>query len=222
MVVFLILASGCAGREEKSDLLSLLGVDEEIADASDQETANIYDALTLLKRGEGHFVKKDYQPAADEFERFLELYPFHRMAAFAQYRLGLSYYKQMNTSDRDPGPMGKAIAAFQKVVIQHPNSLYFEEAKEKVASLILRQAENDFNVGLFYFKNEAYPAAIARFNKAFTKQSQGAIAEQSIYYKGLSHFYAGQREEARAAFEQLKANFPGSLYAQKTDSFLSQ
>lgn len=220
IILTLILITGCAGTEEKSELLDLLGVNEEIADTSDEGVENTYDALTLLKRGEAHFVKGSYAEASDEFIRFLELHPFHRMAAFAQYRLAMAYFRQMNTNDRDPGPMEKALAAFQKVVTDYPQSLYVAEAREKIAALEGRQAEHDFYVGHFYYKKSAYSAAIARFNKILARGEKGPLAEKTLYYMGLAHYHSGNPEEARRSFHQLQREHPDSPYVGRSEEML--
>lgn len=210
LTLFLV---GCAGSEEKSELLSLLGVDEKIVDNSDQGVENTYDALTLLKRGEANYVKEDYTAASEEYQRFLELHPFHRMAAFAQYRLGMSFYKQMNTNDRDPGPMEKAIGAFEKVVKNYPQSLYTREAEEKLKKLTHRQAAHHLYVGRFYYKNGAYPAAIARFQKALSKGESRSLIEESLYYLGLSYYHAERWNEARETFEKLLQEHPETEFS---------
>ena len=150
MWIVFVFCAGCAGTGEKSELLSLLGVDEKITDTSDEGVEKVYDALTLLKRGEADYVKGDYLVASDEYQRFLELHPFHRMAPFAQYRLALSYYNQMGTDDRDPGPLERGLASFQKVVALYPQSLYVDEARAKIQELTHRQAQREFYVGHFY------------------------------------------------------------------------
>ncbi len=211
------LMAGCAGTEEKSELLSLLGIDEDIVDVSSEEVDNIYDALTLLKRGEAHFVKKEYDEAAAEFQRFLTLHPFNRMASFAQYRLGMSYYKQMHTIDRDPAPMEKAIAALQKVVANYPRSLYVDDAALKIAALRLRRAEHHFNVGFFYYRTDAYPAAISRFQKVFQEGGEGSLLEKTLYYLGLSHYEAGNREASAESFRRLLNEYPDSPYTLKSE-----
>lgn len=216
------LSVGCAGTGEKSELLTLLGVDEKIADSSDEGIEKVYDALTLLKRGEADYVKGDYVSASEEYRRFLELHPFHRMAAFAQYRLGMSFYRQMNTSDRDPGPMEKAIVAFQRVVTGHSESLYVDEARAKIGELTHRQAEQEFYVGHFYYKNEAYSAAVERFKKALAREEKGTTAEKSLYYMGLSHYYAGSADAARMTFQRLLAEYPTGAYARKGQSLLAR
>lgn len=221
IVLFTLLLVGCAGSGEKSELLSLLGVDEKIVDNSDQGVEKIYDGLTLLKRGEANYVKEDYIAASEEYQRFLELHPFHRMAAFAQYRLGMSYYKQMNTNDRDPGPMEKAIGAFEKVVKDYPQSLYTREAEEKRKELARRQAAHHLYVGRFYYKNGAYPAAIARFQKALSKGESQSLIEESLYYLGLSHYHAEHWNEARETFEKLLQEHPETEFSFKAKQVLS-
>ncbi len=216
-----LFLAGCAGSGEKSELLSLLGVDEKIVDNSDQGVEKIYDGLTLLKRGEANYVKEDYTAASEEYQRFLELHPFHRMAAFAQYRLGMSYYKQMNTNDRDPGPMEKAIVAFEKVVKDYPQSLYTGEAEEKLRKLARRQAAHHLYVGRFYYKNGAYPAAIARFQKALSKGESRSLIEESLYYLGLSHYHAEHWNEARETFEKLLQEHPETEFSPKAEQVLS-
>lgn len=221
IMIFALFLVSCAGSGEKSELLSLLGVDEKIVDNSDQGVEKIYDGLTLLKRGEANYVKEDYTAASEEYQRFLDLHPFHRMAAFAQYRLGMSFYKQMNTNDRDPGPMEKAIGAFEKVVKNYPQSLYTQEAEEKLKKLARRQAAHHFYVGRFYYKNGAYPAAIARFQKALSKGESRSLIEESLYYLGLSHYQAEHWNEARETFEKLLKEHPGTEFALKAKQALS-
>ena len=220
--LLMLLLVGCAGSGEKSELLSLLGVDEKIADNSDQGVEKIYDALTLLKRGEANYVKEDYAAASEEYQRFLELHPFHRMSPFAQYRLGMSYYKQMNTNDRDPGPMEKAIDAFKKVVKDYPQSLYTHEAEQKLKALARRQTAHQLYVGHFYYKNGAYPAAIARFQKAIAKGEDRALIEEGLYYLGLSHYYAEHWNEARETFQKLLQEHPDSRFSGKAKQMLTK
>lgn len=213
-IVLLFFLAGCAGAEQKSELLSLLGVDEKIVD-TEENTENTYDAITLLKRGEAFYVKEDYIEAVAEFDRFLLLHPFHRMAAFAQFKMAMSYFQQINTIDRDPGPMEKAMSAFAKVVSQYPQSLYVEEAKEKISNLKRREAEYEFLVGHFYYRTEAYSAAIARFEKILARETEDRLLEKTLYFLGLSYFEKGDSSRASNTFEQLLEKYPHSSFEEK-------
>jgi len=215
LIVASIVFSGCAGTEEKSELLSLLGVDEKIVDANEPGADNTYDAITLLKRGEAYFVKGDYIEAVSEFERFLSLHPFHRMAAFSQYKVAMSYYNQINSIDRDPAPMEKAMASFQKGVSQFPQSLYIEESQEKISELKQRQDAHQLTIGRFYYRTKAYPAAIARFEKILARSGEGPLAEETLYMLGLAYANNGDEDGALRTFRQLLEKFPASELASK-------
>jgi len=214
VILLAILLSGCAGSEEKSELLSLLGVDERSIDTN-QDTESTFDAITLLKRGEALYIKKEYIEAAAEFERFLLLHPFHRMAAFSQFRLAMSHFQQRNTIDRDPGPRENAMAAFQKLISQYPQSLYIDEANEKISELKHQQARHEFLIGHFYYKTNAYPAAIARFEKVLAKATNETLLEKTRYFLGLSNFEAGDTEAASEIFKQLLEKHPHSPFKSK-------
>lgn len=220
-IVFIML-SGCAGSEEKSELLSLLGVDEKIVDTANQETDDTYDAITLLKRGEAYFVKGDPIEAIAEFKRFLSLHPFHRMAAFAQYKIAMSYFQQMHTIDRDPAPMEKALSSFQRVVSQYPNSLYLDEAQAKIKELKYRKNEYEFHIGHFYYRTNAYLAAIARFEKVLSVSEEDPLIEKTLYFLALSHFNRGNPEIALKTFRHLLEKYPESEYKLKTEQHLSK
>ncbi len=219
LLLFLGIASivliSCAGKEEKSELLSLLGVDEKIVDASDQNTDNTYDAITLLKRGEAYFVKAEYIESVAEFERFLSLYPFHRMAAFSQYKVAMSYYHQINSIDRDPAPMEKAMSSFQKVVSQFPQSLYIDEAQEKISELKQRDIQHQFHIGRFYFRTKAYPAAIVRFENILSKSEEEPMNEDVLYFLGLSYFHSGDKDRSMKTFQDFLEKYPNSAYQSK-------
>lgn len=213
-IMSLFFLTGCSGTEEKSELLSLLGVDEKIVDTN-QDTENIYDAITLLKRGEAFYVKEEYIEAISEFERFLLLHPFHRMAAFSQFKLAMSYFQQLNTIDRDPGPMINAMTTFERILSQYPQSLYVEEAKEKIAKLELRTLKHEFLVGHFYYRTETYPAAIARFNKILRKNPDETLLEKTLYFLGLSHFESGDIASATTTFQNFLEKYPQSEFRKK-------
>lgn len=206
------LLFGCASRSQQSDLLTLSLADEAIIDVAGLETDNIYDPLNLLKRGEAYRVKKDYVAASEEYHRFLELYPFHRMASFAQYSLGLCYYNLVRSIDRDPSPVEQALVAFNKVLTDYPESLYVNEAASKIGELTEKQARHEFSIGHFYYKQKIYPAAIARFGNALKKAGGGEVREKILYYMGLSHYWSGDREKAESVLQSLREEYPDSPY----------
>ncbi len=209
------LAVGCSGAREPSNLLSLFEVDRTIVDASDLDVENTYDALTLLKWAEASFVKGDYASAASEYRRFLALHPSHPMSSLARYRLAMSEARQIEAIDRDPTPMNAAAIALEAVVTDDPAGPYADEARAKLAEITQTQAEQAFNVGMFYYKKGAYRSAIARFAKALSVTAAPALREQAHYFLGMAYQQGGYPNEATAAFSALRTEFPTSTYIAK-------
>jgi len=204
--------AGCTSLSGKSDLLSLAHLDEGIVDLSDQETETLYDPLNLLKQGEAYEAKEDHVAAADAYKRFLALYPFHRLASFAQYALGLSYMRQITASDRDPTPIEQAKAAFEKILTDYPETIYRAEAAERIKTLTKQLAEYQFVVGYSYYKRAVYPAAIFRFESAIKESGHGELTEKSLYHLGRSYAESGRHDEAKQTFQRLMAAYPNSSY----------
>ncbi len=212
--LFFIL--GCTTNlSGKSELLTLSHTDEGIVDLADQNTATIYDPLSLLKRGEAYRVKEDYIASASEYQRFLQLFPSHRMAPFAQYSLAESYAHQITSTDRDPTPTENALVAFNTVVTKYGDSLYVKDAAQKIKELLIQKAEYQFNIGYFYYQKQAYPAAITRFENLVEKGYSGEMTEKTLYYMGISHYRNGNKEMAQQAFQRLKSEYAASPYIQK-------
>ena len=210
-----LLVVGCGGKHEPSNLLSLFEVDRTIADGADLDVENTYDALTLLKWAEASYVKGDDAAAVPEYRRFLVLHPSHPMAPLARHRLAMSEARQIGALDRDPAPMNTAAAAFQSVVADDPGGPYAGEARAKLAEIGHRQAEQTFNIGMFYYKKGAYRPAIARFAKTLSMPGEAALREQAHYFLGMAYRQGGYPNEATAAFEALRAEFPNSTYIAK-------
>jgi outer membrane protein assembly factor BamD len=211
-----LLVTGCAetGRSSRSELLTLSSTDETITNAAGIETDALRDPLNLLKRGEAYFVQEEYEQAAAAYRRFLEQYPFHRLAAYAQFSIGRCFYHQVGTADRDPTPVARAMAAFHKLRIDYPDSLYVQEAAEKIKELTHLQAEHELAVGHFYYRRKGYTAAAVRFENALEKGG-GAVREKALYYLGWTRYEQGDHEKARTMFHALRSEYPHSVYIRK-------
>ena len=59
-----------------------------------------YDPNVIMKRAESFFDKESYAEAVVEYKHFLDLHQNHTLAPYAQYKIGVSHYKQYQTVDR--------------------------------------------------------------------------------------------------------------------------
>src|SRR5437660_9381540 len=100
----------------------------------------------------------------NEFREFLSFYPTNKRADYAQYKLGMTHFKQMRAAERDQSETRDAIKEFQTFIARYPDSPLLPEAKARLRESMDRIGRADFQVGLFYFRQKWYPGSIDRFS----------------------------------------------------------
>src|SRR2546426_9116880 len=110
------LLVGCSSTskapQSKDAAIPVTDADEEVLKTDPIERN--YDPHVIMKRAEAFFEKEDYAEAAVEYQHFLDLHRAHMLAPYAQYRLGLSHFKQVTTLDRGPEHVRQTIDAMEK------------------------------------------------------------------------------------------------------------
>lgn len=209
-----LLFSGCAGSN-KTDTLSQ-------TDSLTDSLKELYDADTLLKKADRLFKEKDYPGAIQEYKRFLELHPIHKSAPYSQYRIGLSYFRQIKSIDRDIEPVQKALAAFDSLVKLYPVNDYITDSTEKMKVCRDKLAEREFYIGNFYLHKEEYQAAIVRFNNVLTDYNDSAIAEKTLYHLGLAYSSSSKADKAKEILQNLLSVYPESKYKEDASQLLAK
>ncbi|MHB1286568.1 MAG: outer membrane protein assembly factor BamD [Leptospirales bacterium] len=175
----------------------------------------------LLDEASRFYFKGDFIEARGEYKRFLEMHPTHPLAAFAQYRMGMCDFYQILAVDQDPSPVRKALADFQKVIDEYPDSSYVAKSEKKVTYCRDRLSRVHFYVGHFYYKMKRYKAASYRFHTILLKYPDSAQYDRAEYYFALSKFHLKEREHAARLLGKLIQQFPKSKYAGKSRILLS-
>ena len=150
-----------------------------------------------------------------EYQRFLDLHPIDRLAHLAKLRIGLCYYHQIKTIDRDIEPVQKALTVFQNLVAEAPQSLYAQKAEPYVNELKIKLANREFYIGYFYFKKGAYPAALARMNQILKDYPESNKTSDVLFYLGASYQKTGELEKAKDLFSQLLKKDPHTRYREQ-------
>ena len=73
--------------------------------------------------------------ALNEFREFLNFFPTNPRADYAQYKLGMTHFRQMRAPQRDQTETREAIREFETFVARYPNSTLMEEAKARLRAL---------------------------------------------------------------------------------------
>lgn len=166
-------------------------------------------ALATLRIGDAHYQEESFTEAASAYKVFRELYPKHEKAAYALYRIAESHFNEMpSTIDRDLDPAAEAIAAYNQLIKDYPNSEHAKDAAKKVHDLRGKLAEKENYVGNFYFKRELYESAAARYAFLIATYGEYGYNREGLYRLAFSYERMGEYQKANDALNRLDSDFP--------------
>ena len=213
LVLLLVgLLVGCSStptaKPDATAKKAVTDVDEQVLKTDPLERN--YDPHVIMKRAEAFFEKEDYAEAAVEYQHFLDLHRSHMLAPYAQYRLGLSHYKQVTTKDRDPEHVRLTIEAMEKLLKDYPGSAYESDARTKIKGCRAHTAEYELYVGKHYYRQTAYLAALHRFERVITLYPDSDTSAEALYYLAKTYKDIGSPDQAVAHLNTLLTHFPKS------------
>jgi outer membrane protein assembly factor BamD len=119
-----------------------------------------------LRLADVYFLQESYSEAALAYETFRDLHPKHEKVAYAMFRLGLSYYKDIpDPIARDLTPAQKAIDAFNDFLHRFPMDPNAKEAAADLTDSRKKLADKELQIGNFYYKRNFYDSAKGRYQK---------------------------------------------------------
>ncbi len=153
--------------------------------------------------------------AVNEYREFLTFYPTSARADYAQYKLGMTYFKQMRAPQRDQTETREAVREFETFVERYPNSALRTEVAAKLREARDRVSMSEYQVGVFYFKQRWYPGAIERL-RALLKSDPGFTYRDGLYYYLAEALVKAKLDaEALPLLDRLLAEFTASEYLEK-------
>ncbi len=139
-----------------------------------------YAILAELKIADSHFHLEQYDEAILAYENFENLHPRNEAVPYVINQIGLSWFHQIDTIDRDHSPAKNALAQFQRLVDQYPDNEHALKAQANIVKCIDHIADHELYIADFYFKTKKYKSALKRYETLVefypgTKQSQIAL-----------------------------------------------
>jgi len=171
---------------------------------------------------EAHYLNQDYLEAATAFEGFLKQHPEHPRYVDALYYLGVAYFEQVLSKDRDQTATKNARLTLRNFVSRYPKDKRVTKAEQIISACTMRLAEHELYVGHFYLRTDNYVAAVKRLTPIPEAYPGFPELDQVYLYLGQAHLRAGQRPEAVEVFNTLYAKFPGSKAVSKARKTLAK
>ena len=120
--------------------------------------------MAELRSADVEFKQDNFTEAAAAYGTFLDLYPNHPDAAYAQYQRALSYFNDAPEKiARDQSTAQNAADTADQLMKRYPKSDYAPKARDIFEKSRLRLAQKEAYIARFYERREAKLAAFRRW-----------------------------------------------------------
>lgn len=153
-----------------------------------------------------------YEEAITAGQRYVSLYPSTDDAAYAQYIIGLSYFRQIRDVTRDQRESRRAVEAMQEVIDRWPESEYVDDAKAKIRFARDQLAGKEMQIGRYYLERREYIAGVKRFRNVVEVYGDTRHVEEALARLTETYYAMGLASEAQTAAAVLGHNFPESQW----------
>lgn len=154
----------------------------------------------------------EYEEAINTGKRYVQLYPSTDDAAYAQYIVGLSYFRQIRDVTQDQKEARQTYEVMQELIERWPDSEYVDDARTKLEFARDQMAGKEMQVGRYYLERREYIAAAKRFRNVVEVYSNTRHVEEALARLTETYYAMGLASEAQTAAAVLGHNYPESQW----------
>jgi outer membrane protein assembly factor BamD len=181
-----------------------------LIEVKNRDLTKKYAPLAQLKIADSYIREEEPELAIAEYQKFIDTYPDHQYAVYAQYQTAMAYFNQIEGPERGYSGAAKALVEFEKLKQGYPRNPYRETIDIRIQQCRDTIAAYEFLVGEFYFKKGSYRAAADRLQYLMLNYPDYGKEADALYYLGISFKRLGQEENAVKYFKRLIEKYPGS------------
>ena len=177
-----------------------------------------YTAQAQLDIAYAYYKQTEYDSAAATIDRFLKLYPRNENADYAQYLLGLAKFStgkalldvvvSRKLHQIDQASLRDAHSHFATMARKYPDSLYAEDAKDRVSVLRNAMAKHELTTAQYYYSRSAMVAVINRVNFMIEQYRDSNYTNDGLALMTQAHGALGNTDLARATLLMLEQSDP--------------
>lgn len=160
--------------------------------------------------------------ATSSIDRFIRTYPRHPHIDYAYYLKAvinfdrnvtlLGRLARLDPAERDlNGPL-TSMNDFNEVIRRYPNSIYAQDARQRMVYLRNELARHELSVGLYYFHRGAYVSALNRGQYLIETYPSSEYQGDAVALMAASYDKLGQKTLADDSRRVLQQNYPQHPY----------
>ncbi|MGV7220539.1 MAG: outer membrane protein assembly factor BamD [Nitrospinales bacterium] len=168
-------------------------------------------ALRLL--ADSYYKEEFFEEAKLSYRKFRELYPTNKYADHALYYQAMSDFRQVDIAARDQSRTHNALEEFNQLIADFPKSPFAKKAVPKIKKCTESIASNLMEIGKYYFRTQAFQAAISRFKSLLENYPKQKFEDEAIFLIAESYYREQNYRTAKKFYLRLLKKFPKSEYA---------
>lgn len=184
-----------------------------LIEVKNRDTSKKLAPIAQLKIADTYVKDGDLDVGVAEYQRFLDLYPTNQYASYAQYQIAMAFYAQIESPDRGAGTAKRALKEFYKLKELYPRNPYREFVDLRIEKCKTIIADGELMIGEFYFKKNAYEAAVGRFEGLLKEYPNYKRSDEALLLIGRSYMALKNPDKAREALNRLIQKYPDSKAA---------
>ncbi len=130
--------------------------------------------IGLTLKAKGYFME-----ATEEFQKVLDTFPESEWAEPARFQIAVCTAKSSLESDYDQSLTQEAKDKFDEFLRTHPDAELSTEAAQKLDQLAQREAQSQYDIGVFYEKQRAFLSAKIYYDYVIEKFPSSPWAEKA-------------------------------------------
>lgn len=138
-----------------------------------------YSLMAKLKSADCHYYLKQYTEAIAVYEEFAGTHPTNEAIPYVLFQIGMCYYDQIDTIDRDPGSALNSESSFSKLVRLYQQSPYTPEARARILAARDFLANHEMYVATFYIKTNKTEQSISRLEYLLDNYPDTTVAPEA-------------------------------------------
>lgn len=185
---------------------------ERFNEVDRQHPYSEYARKALIMSAFASYRRGQFDDTVQTANRYLTLYPGSPDAAYAEYLVGASYFRQMPDVTRDQAETRKAMQSLNEIITRYPDSEYADDARNKLIVAKDQLAGKEMQIGRYYLERREYIAAVNRFKVVVTDYQDTRHVEEALERLVEANLSLGLANEAQNAAAVLGHNFPDSKW----------
>jgi outer membrane protein assembly factor BamD len=184
--------------------------------------------LADLGVADTNFDREKFVEAIDGYRNFLKLHPNHGKADYAQFRIAMSFYKDIPSdffifppsAEKDQTSVKEARNAFDEFLKLYPASSYLPDGKKILTEVITRLSKHEMAVADFYLDHDRYPAAASRLSRLVQDFPQSELAPEALVKLAKTFLKMDQKDKAKGALERFLKDYPNDTRRPEAERLL--